>query len=340
MVPRGDGLRGRRAATLAALLLVAASASTADGAIWDNWSGGNANNKPSNNNAPVAGGGVAPVAPVAPNPRPSVVQSILGVGGGGNAIDAGAGIPKDLDLQGVDAHSLITPSAAGHAVPPGQCGVYTRGEAEVAICVDSVVEFGADIKQMNGFLVNYGSVGVCDLIVQPVVPQGAVLASFWPDWAVNNLDEIYLEPGLTTAVGTSVRTAPNRTDGWTHRVACSPTHLTYDCNSTAGLTMRPNGAAPDALPRVDVYAFKDCSRSEEEVATGETTFRLEAIEEVVASAIEVLAVEDKAAATAAHLAPAPFDGHFVGLRCMCGHEQVPNWHVRPHLTSSLPVSQP
>ena len=100
--------------------------------------------------------------------------------------------------------SLITPSAAGHAIAPGKCGIYTRGAAEMAVCIESVVEWGADIKQMNGFLVNHGGVAVCDLIVEPVVPQGATLASFWPDWALDNLSEIYLDAGLTTAMGKSV----------------------------------------------------------------------------------------------------------------------------------------
>lgn len=204
MVPSG---RRAAAATLAALLLVA---STAEAAIWDNWPGlgatTNNNNKPTTDDAPVAAGGAATTGDlVAPNPRPSVLPSILGGGGGGgNAVDAGAGIPADLDLEGIDAHSLITPAAAGHAVPPGKCGVYTRGAAEVAICVDSLVTFGTDLTQLNGFLVNRGGVGLCDLIVRPVVPEGAFLASFWPDWALDNLQDIYLDPGLTTAVGTSL----------------------------------------------------------------------------------------------------------------------------------------
>jgi len=204
MVPAGGhrgGRRGRRTATLAALLLLASSAAVANAAIWDNWPGFGGSN---DNNQQQGRPGAA--LPEQPKPKPSVVQSIFGGGDNndsGAAVDAGAGIPAGLDLSGVDPRSLITPKAAGHVVPPGQCGIYTRGEAEVAICIDSVVDWGADIRQTSGFLVNRGAVAVCDLVVQPALPQGATLASFWPDWALENLQEIYLDPGLTTAIGAS-----------------------------------------------------------------------------------------------------------------------------------------
>lgn len=206
MVPGGGSLRGPgRAARWASLLLLASSAASVHAAIWDSWPGfgGTKPNGGGNNQQPETAGAAAG-AGEQPKPKPSVVQSILGAAGGGNngnAVDAGAGIPADLDLKGVDPRSLITPAAAGHTIPPGKCGIYQRGAAEVAVCVESVVEWGADIKQTNGFLVNRGSAAVCDLVVQPVVPPGATLASFWPDWAVENLQEIYLDPGLTTAIG-------------------------------------------------------------------------------------------------------------------------------------------
>jgi hypothetical protein len=187
----GGSLRGRRAVALAAALLLVVSSASVNAAIWDNWPGFGGQQQ----QAPAAGGAAIPEQP---KPKPSLVQSVFG---GGNNENAGAGIPADLDLKGVDPSSLITPSAAGHVIPPGKCGILRRGEAEVAICIDSLVEFGPHIRQMNGFLMNRGPVAVCDLIVQPVVPQGAELASFWPDWALENLQEIYLDPGLTTAVG-------------------------------------------------------------------------------------------------------------------------------------------
>lgn len=225
MVPGGGSLRGPgRAARLAALLLLASSAASVHAAIWDNWPGfgGTKPNGGGNNQQPETAGAAAGEQP---KPKPSVVQSILGAAGGsndGNAVDAGAGIPEGLDLKGVDPRSLITPAAAGHTIPPGKCGIYQRGAAEVAVCVESVVEWGADIKQTNGFLVNRGSAAVCDLIVQPVVPPGATLASFWPDWAVENLQEIYLDPGLTTAIGAW----PGACQKHTHR----PIHISaYIC---------------------------------------------------------------------------------------------------------------
>lgn len=77
--------------------------------------------------------------------------------------------------------------------------------------------------------------------------------------------------------------------------------------------MRPNGAPQDALARVDVYAFKDCSRSTDEVAAGDTSFRLVDIERVMPQAVEVLAVGgDKAQAQAEPpMGGGAFGGHHI-----------------------------
>lgn len=75
--------------------------------------------------------------------------------------------------------------------------------------------------------------------------------------------------------------------------------------------MRPNSAPHDALARVDVYAFKDCSRSVDEVAAGDTSFRLVDIERVMPQAVEVLAVGDKAAKAEPPMAAGAFGGHYI-----------------------------
>ena len=99
------------------------------GAFWDNWTG---NGKKVNDEA----------TPAAPSEvvKPSVPSAQAG-----------------LDMNGVDVHSLITPAAVGHDISGGECGVYTRGldGAELTLCVESVVEYGTDIKQINGLPVSY-----------------------------------------------------------------------------------------------------------------------------------------------------------------------------------------
>ena len=92
-----------------------------------------------------------------------------------------------------------------------------------------------------------------------------------------------------------------------------PFHTMPSGHTYTGLTMRPNGAPADALARVDVYAFKDCSRSVDEVASGDTSFRLVDIERVMPQAVEVLAVGDKATAAAAGpaMAAGAFGGHYI-----------------------------
>jgi hypothetical protein len=54
--------------------------------------------------------------------------------------------------------------------------------------------------QVNGFLINNGSVALCDLHLKPVT-DGDVY-SFWPDWAEKSAYEVYFNPKQVTAVGT------------------------------------------------------------------------------------------------------------------------------------------
>ncbi len=264
------GRRLRPTGFLVATTLVGGLALT-QGAFWDNWMGGN--NKKDQAPAPPAPGaaaaeGAVPPLPQAPTPAPPLVPPQA------PPVPAGPVVPPGLDLKGVDPSSLITPAAVGHPIPPGQCGVYTRGgsNAQIAVCVESVVEYGTDIHQMNAFLVNLGDAALCDLLIQPVVPYGATLASFWPDWALENLSEIYLDPGQVTAIG---------------------------------VTLRPNQADPAALPRIDIRAFKDCSHSVYDPATGDVTFKLVPLPYLMpepAVEMEIMAADgDKAAAAAAAL---------------------------------------
>src|SRR6056297_294 len=109
--------------------------------------------------------------------------------------------PSGLDLKGVDAQSLINPDFVGRLIPAGQCGVYRRGSngAEVSLCLESVVEYGNDLKQLNAFLVNSGTAGLCDFLIRPFVPTGATMDSFWPDWALEDMSEVYIEPAQIIA---------------------------------------------------------------------------------------------------------------------------------------------
>ena len=43
---------------------------------------------------------------------------------------------------------------------------------------------------------------ICEIQVTPVVPEGAALKSFWPDWALD-ADEILIDAGQVTAMGKS-----------------------------------------------------------------------------------------------------------------------------------------
>lgn len=42
--------------------------------------------------------------------------------------------------------------ASQPAIPAGKCAVYKNGTAELALCVDSVVEWGKDVQQVRGII--------------------------------------------------------------------------------------------------------------------------------------------------------------------------------------------
>ncbi|GAB5031510.1 Hypothetical protein NocV09_00600630 [Nannochloropsis oceanica] len=222
--------RGTPSYLLVVMTLIGGLAVT-QGAFWDNWIG---NGKKVNDEA----------SPAAPSEvvKPSVTSA-----------------PAGLDMKGVDVHSLINPAAVGHDITGGQCGVYTRGldGAELTLCVESVVEYGTDIKQINGFLINSGTTALCDLLIQPVVPEGSTLVSFWPDWILESVSDIFLEPGQKTAIGLTLRPGPQTN--------------------------------PTELPRIDIRAFKDCSHSAFDQATGDVTFHLVSLQKIMPQTIEFLA---------------------------------------------------
>lgn len=167
--------------------------------------------------------------------------------------------PSGLDLKGVDAQSLINPDFVGRLIPAGQCGVYRRGSngAEVSLCVESVVEYGNDLKQLNAFLVNSGTAGLCDFLIRPFVPTGATMDSFWPDWALEDMSEVYIEPAQIIAIGMTVVPGPQEN--------------------------------PQSLPRIDVVAFKDCSPSGVDADQDDVNFEISPIDMMMPEAVVITA---------------------------------------------------
>ena len=55
---------------------------------------------------------------------------------------------------------------------------------------------------MNGFLINRGTVPVCEVKFTAIVPEGGQLKSFWPDWAMNP-EEAFIDPGQVADMGKS-----------------------------------------------------------------------------------------------------------------------------------------
>lgn len=174
-------------------------------------------------------------------------------------------------------------------IEPGKCGVYRKGAAELSLCIDSVVEYGGDVQQVrrpargwghreladasdsplacftqvNAFLVNTGSVPVCDLKLKPVT-SGRVY-SFWPDWAEKASYEVYFTPKQVTAAG-AFHPPPRAAAPWPHvqHCCCMLDAHTRPSLPASGLT----GALSQGSPAsIEVSSFRDCAANRAADAT-------------------------------------------------------------------------
>jgi len=88
------------------------------------------------------------------------------------------------------------------------CGHYIKGEGQLALCIESVVPWGKDIIQVNGYLENTGPVKLCDLQIEMESPDR--LFSIWPEWARDHVIVDNWAPKQSTSIGL---TAPYQADG-------------------------------------------------------------------------------------------------------------------------------
>lgn len=60
------------------------------------------------------------------------------------------------------AAPVADPIPEGKAIPAGKCGVYKKGAAELAVCSESVVQWGKDVQQVRrGVLRGFGAANLC-----------------------------------------------------------------------------------------------------------------------------------------------------------------------------------
>jgi hypothetical protein len=74
-----------------------------------------------------------------------------------------------------DKTSLMAGGEAGaisNKLSPGKCGVYTKGDGQLALCVESVLQYGTDVVQVS-------KEGGGSLVSQPrpPIPRGGVVPS-------------------------------------------------------------------------------------------------------------------------------------------------------------------
>ena len=111
-------------------------------------------------------------------------------------------ITRRLLQAGVAIAALgLSRAAPQDAIKPGQCGVYKKGNAKLALCIESAIKWGKDVQQVNGFLMNTGTLAVCDLKLTSV--GTTKVDNFLPDWAPKSAYTQFFNPDQSTAVGKS-----------------------------------------------------------------------------------------------------------------------------------------
>lgn len=83
------------------------------------------------------------------------------------------GLPK-LQRRTQATPAAVDPVSASKATPAGKCAVYQKGAATLAMCADSVVQWGKDTQQVNGFMVNLGKTQLCDVRLEVVADSNKV----------------------------------------------------------------------------------------------------------------------------------------------------------------------
>jgi len=130
--------------------------------------------------------------------------------------------------------------AGGNEFGEKKCGVYTKEEGKMTLCLQSVSQWGSDVVQVNGFLENSGGISLCDVKIQ--FEEADIAFSAWPEWARVNQWENDFAPKQSTAVGL---TAPAKPDG-------SYPHITLVNFNICG----KKSATPPTLEVVDLADVK------------------------------------------------------------------------------------
>ena len=157
-----------------------------------------------------------------------------------------AGVAITAIAQAIQAASPLK------AISEKTCGVYTKGQGELTLCIESVTKWGTDVVQVNAVLENTGPVKLCDLDLE--MENFDTLFSVWPEWAREKMIVDNFAPQKSTGVGL---TAPYQPDG-------SFPHITVKDFSVCGVATRE----PLAMKVVDLDSVKIAGSAPQPVPMG------------------------------------------------------------------------
>ena len=128
------------------------------------------------------------------------------------------------------------------AIPEGKCGVYTSGTGKLSLCIESVLDWGTDLTQVNGYLENTGDVKLCAVkVALGGAPEG--FHSVWPEWVREGTWEKDYQPKQISAVGLTVP----------YKVGAPAPTIKVESFTTCGDEAK---AAPIAFQLVDISDLK------------------------------------------------------------------------------------
>jgi hypothetical protein len=88
---------------------------------------------------------------------------------------------------------------------PATCHYFKEGKAEMVMCVREVTAAGDDVKLVDGFFYNNGTVPLCNIMLEATGAKAGNIQAIWPDWAAGKgKEEMIFQAGQVSDTGATI----------------------------------------------------------------------------------------------------------------------------------------
>jgi len=105
-----------------------------------------------------------------------------------------------LAMTGAQAAVNVFERKPSAGPAPGDCQIFTEGQAELTLCLKDAKAAGDEVSVVNGLIYNSGKVDLCDIKLEARGTAGTI-QNIWPDWATGGAADFTFTPGQESDVG-------------------------------------------------------------------------------------------------------------------------------------------